>query len=734
MNKENRNIRNNKGILGKYGLIVTLLMLFSIMIIFSAGKIVFSSEGKKWKEVGEKETVIRDRVILPKRGNIYTHDYKLLASTEPIYSIYMDFWADGIKKDTLMKYVGDLSISLAEKFPDRSASQYKNVILNGWDLREREAKKIAENRAKGIEERVPLRSRYVKIIRRDINYIELKEIRTFPFWNLRSNRSGLIAEERNARKKPFGNLATRTVGSVYKDIEKGGASGLELKYDSLLQGVSGVKYRQKIQGKWMDVIEEPAKEGWDIVTTLDADIQDISERALMDKLMETEAESGTAIIMEVKTGEIKGIVNLDRLSDGNYAEGNPNAFSYMNEPGSTFKTVTTMVALDDGVIVPTDSFYVGNGLYQYNKRWVRDHYWRRGQDRGYLTVGEGMDISSNVVMSKIVLKGYEDKPEKFIDGIDRIGLRKQLKWDVPLSGIEGTSSIRYPNDKDNYWSKTTLPWMSFGYETQIPPIYLLMFYNGIANGGKMIKPFIAKQFVENGKVVMNVEAEVVNPKICKDTTLDEIQEMLKSVVVNGTAKVVGSDYFDIAGKTGTAMIAGGGGYSGYYVSFCGYFPADEPMYTIFVGLRKPKGVPSGGGMAGMVFKNIAEQTYLRKVQLSVDDCRIDSTLNKEPEIKNGNTKKSLMLLSSLNLKVDKPQEDYDWVKVNLDSIEYKPVPIEINATLIPDVIGMGARDALYLLEKSGLKVNLNGSGKVVAQSLRPGQRLVKGSTVSVTLR
>ena len=210
--------------------------------------------------------------------------------------------------------------------------------------------------------------------------------------------------------------------------------------------------------------------------------------------------------------------------------------------------------------------------------------------------------------------------------------------------------------------------------------------------------------------------------------------MLKSVVVNGTAKVVGSDYFDIAGKTGTAMIAGGGGYSGYYVSFCGYFPADEPMYTIFVGLRKPKGVPSGGGMAGMVFKNIAEQTYLRKVQLSVDDCRIDSTLTKEPEIKNGNTKKCLMLLSALNLKVDKTQEEYDWVKVNLDSVEYKQVPIEIDEALIPDVIGMGARDALYLLEKSGLKVSLNGSGKVVAQSLRPGQRLVSGSTISVTLR
>ena len=591
--KEQDKNRKNKGILGRYGLIVSVLMLFSFMIIFSAGRIMFSAEGRKWREVGEKETVIRDRVILPKRGNIYTYDDKLLASTEPIYSIYMDFWADGMKKDTLVKYVDDLSVALARKFPDRTASQYKNIIMNGWNLREKEERQILENKNKGIDERVPIRSRYVKILRNDINYIDLKEIRTFPFWNQRSNRSGLIAEERNSRKKPFGNLANRTVGSVYKDIEKGGASGLELKYDSLLRGVPGVKYRQKIQGKWMDVVEEPAKEGWDIVTTIDADIQDIAERALKSKLVETEAESGTAIIMEVKSGEIKGIVNLDRLSNGDYAEGNPNAFSYMNEPGSTFKTVTTMIALDDGVITPTDSFYVGNGLFQYNKRWVRDHYWRRGQDRGYLTVAEGMELSSNVVMSKIVLKGYEDKPEKFVDGIDRIGLRKQLTWDVPLNGIEGTSSIRYPNDKNNYWSKTTLPWMSFGYETQIPPIYMLMFYNAIANGGKMIKPFIAKQFLENGKVVKEFEAEVVNPKICKESTLEEIKKMLVGVVENGTAKVVASDYFSIAGKTGTAQIAGGGGYSGYYVSFSGYFPADEPMYTIFVGLRKPKGVPSG---------------------------------------------------------------------------------------------------------------------------------------------
>jgi cell division protein FtsI (penicillin-binding protein 3) len=728
------NRKDKKGILGRYGLIVSLLMLFAVMIIFSAGKIVFTSEGKKWREVGEKETVIRDRVILPKRGNIYTYDGKLLATTEPLFSIYMDFWADGIEKDTLSKYVGDLSLELAKKFPDRTAAQYRNVIMSGWKMREGEEEKIRDNEARGVDKRVPIRSRYVKIIRGDISYVDLKEIRTFPFWNQRSNRSGLIAEERNARKKPFGNLATRTVGNVYKDLEKGGASGLELKYDSLLRGIPGVKFRQKIQGKWMDVVEKPAEEGWDIITTIDADIQDIAERSLREKLTETEAESGTAIIMEVKSGEIKGIVNLDRMSNGEYGEGNPNAFSYMNEPGSTFKTVTTMVALDDGVVTPTDSFYVGSGLFQYNKRWVRDHYWRRGQDRGYLTVTEGMQVSSNIVMSKIVLKGYEDNPTKFVEGIDRIGLRKQLQWDVPLQGIEGTSSVRFPDDKVNYWSKTTLPWMSFGYESKIPPIYMLMFYNGIANGGRMIKPFIARQFIEAGKVVKNTEAEVVNPMMCKETTLQQIHEMLVGVVKEGTARVVASDYFTIAGKTGTAQIASGGGYGGYYVSFCGYFPAEEPMYTVFVGLRKPKGVPSGGGMAGMVFKNIAEQTYIRKVQLSVAHCPVDSTLQKNPPLKNGNWKHNRTLLASLNFPMGESDEAADWVKMQQDSIAYHPQALTLTGALVPDVRGMGARDALYLLEKSGLKVNLTGSGKVVSQSFPHDQRLVKGTTISITLR
>ena len=725
--------KKNDNSLARYGLIVVILLLFAIGIVISAGKIIFTSEGKKWRELGESETIIKDRIVLPKRGNIYADDGRLFATSEPLYGIYMDFWAEGIKKDTLTKYVDELSKQLAKKFPDRTAAQYKNVILEGWKTREKEERQIQANQAKGSDKKVTLRSRYVRIIRPDISYVDLKEIRTYPFLNQRSNRSGMIAEEKNARKKPFGNLANRTVGSVYKDLEKGGASGIELKYDSLLAGINGVKSRQKIQGKWIDIVEIPAQDGLDIVTTINPDIQDITERALRDKLIETEAESGTVIVMEVETGEIKAISNLDRMTNGNYAEGNPNAFSYMNEPGSTFKTVTVMVALDDGVITPTDSFHVGNGLYQYNGKWVRDHYWRQGRDRGYLSVVEGMDISSNVVMSKIVLKGYAGNPQKFVDGVDRIGLREKLSWDVPLNGIEGTSSIRDANDKRNYWSKTTLPWMSFGYESKVPPIYMLMFYNGIANNGKMIKPFIAKSFVKNGKVVKEFDAEVINSKMCKNNTLEQIQEMLVSVVENGTAKVVDSDYFQIAGKTGTALIASGGSYSSYYVSFCGYFPAEKPKYTCFVGIRKPRGNPSGGLQAGTVFKRIAEQIFILNKKLAVEQLRVDSTLAKEPTMKNGNWQKNRLLLNKLKLNASN-SETAPWVRMHHDSVGYRAQELELKPNLVPNVVGMGARDAIYLLEEVGLRVNLIGSGKVMAQSFPSGQKIVKGTTISITLQ
>lgn len=725
---------NKRRILGRYGFVVALMLVFGGLIVFSAGKIIFTPEGKKWREVGEKETVIRDRVILPSRGNIFTHDGKLLASSEPLYGIYIDFWAGGMQKDTLVKYAEPLSKALSSMFKDRTAGQYRSILLNGYQQREIEQQQIESNKAKGIDKKVKIRTRFVRLVKRDISYVELKEIRKLPFLNQRSNRSGMIAEEKNSRKKPFGSLATRTVGSIYKDISMGGASGIELKFDSLLRGVPGVKNRQKIQGKWMDVVEIPAQDGYDIVTTLDADIQDISERTLRNKLVEIDAESGCAVIMEVKTGEIKGIVNLDRVRKGVYAEGNPNVFSYMNEPGSTFKPITVLAALEDGAVAPTDSFHVGNGLYTHNRRVVRDHYWTRGEDRGYLTVQEGIEISSNVVMTKVILKAYENNPEKFKERVDKMGLTKSLEWDVPLKGIEGTSQIRHPKDKANPWSKTTLAWMSFGYETQVPPIYLLMFYNALANQGKMIKPFIAKKFYKDGKLTNEIQAEVVNQSIASKESIDMLHEMLLGVIERGTAKVVKSEFFPIAGKTGTAQIASGGGYSGHFVSFCGYFPANEPKYTCFVGIRKPKGIPSGGGMAGMVFKDIAEQTYVRNTRLTADDFQVDSTLSKLPTVKNGLWAKSKVVLKELGYTPKTADKNVQWVKVNNDSNTYNPQELELIDNLVPNVYGMGARDALYLLEKSGLRVNMTGAGKVVSQSFGPGHRIVKGTTIGLVLK
>ena len=715
----------------RYGWVVLFLSIVFIACIVNIFKIKYV-EGGMWRELGRQETVKKDREILPTRGNIFADDDRLLATSEPLYGIYVDFMADGIEGDTLLKYVAPLSEALAKKFPDRSAAQYRHTILDGWELSRREKALIEKYKKDGSNKKVKTKSRYVRIIRPDINYLQLKELKTYPFFNLRSNKNGLNPEERTRRLKPFGRLAGRTVGSIYKDIERGGASGLELKYDSILHGVPGVKTRQRVQGRWIDVTLMEPTDGWDIKTSLNVDIQDLTEQALYKKLVETNAESGCAIIMETETGEIKAISNLDRISEGVYVEGNPNVFSYMSEPGSTFKAISLMVALEDGVVTPDELIHVGNGLFEYTGRIVKDHDWRKGKDKGDMTIRQGMYNSSNVVISKMILKGYENDPKKYIDGIDRLGIRKKLQWDVPLEGREGTVNIRYPDDAGNPWSKTTLPWMSFGYETQVPPIYTLMFYNGIANGGKMIKPFLTKQFLQDGTVKEEFEAEVVTEKLCSDHTLEQVKDILKGVVTDGTGKAVRSEYFDIAGKTGTAMIASRGGYSGYFVSFCGYFPADKPKYTCFVGLRRPVGIPSGGLMPGAVFKEIAEGIMMRDIVNSPIVATQDTLNSLTPRVKGGLSENTNTVLSTL--KRSYTPTTSDWVKAAFaDGPSIDLQPFDYNKALVPNASGMGARDAVYLLETAGLVVHLRGSGRVTSQSIPAGTKLTKGSTIVIEL-
>ena len=718
--------------IGRYGWIALLFSIVFIAIIVCICKTKFV-EGEMWRKLGKEAIAKENRSVRPNRGNIYSDDGRLLATSEPLYGIYIDFMAEGIRKDTLMKYVTPLSQELAKRYKGRTAAQYKKIFLDGWALSRKELDAIERNRQSGSKKRIKTKSRYVRIIPQDINYVELKELRTLPFLNQRSNRSGLIAEERTMRLKPFGRLAGRTVGSIYKDFDKGGASGLELKYDSILRGEPGLKSRQRISGKWIDIIEVEPKDGWDIQTTINVDVQDIAEKALYKKLAELNAESGCAIVMEVETGEIKALVNLDRIKNGVYAEGNPNAFSYMSEPGSTFKAISLMVALEDGVITPQDSFYVGTGQFQYNNKIVKDHDWRKYRDKGYLTVTEGMYMSSNVVLSRMILKGYEKNPQKYVEGIYNLGLGKKLTWDVPLKGREGTTSIRFPNDPHNPWSKTTLPWMSFGYETQIPPIYILMFYNGIANNGKMIKPFLTKALLQNGSVKERYEAEIINKSLCSSRTLQQVQEILRGVVTDGTGKAVNSHLVDISGKTGTAMIATRGGYEGYYVSFCGYFPTDKPKYTCFVGMRHPQGSPSGGLMSGAVLKEIAEGITVRDIARSPLKPETDTLNILTPKVKNGRLDKTELVLSKLGQRYVSPDVVTEWIDTRATDNQVSLSPRKISESTVPNVIGMGAKDAVYLLENMNLRVKLSGAGKVAEQSIPAGSKLVKGSTITIRL-
>ena len=713
--------KQNKGIiLAKYGAVVAILLIFCVMIFASAVRGAFPSEEReRWRQVGRDNTRIPGRTILPTRGNIYTHDGRLLAASEPSYVVMMDFRAAGMVYDSLMKHVDALSAALARKFPDRTAAQYRNIIVNGWQQRNT--------------------TRHVRIISREISFFELQEIRTFPFWNQISSRSGLVTQGRNARVNPFGSLAIRTVGSVFGDIEKGGSSGLEQKFDEKLRGIEGVRDRQRIHGRWRDVVVTPAIDGYDIVTTIDADIQDITERSLRNTLIETNSEAGTAIVMEVQSGAIRGIANLDRVRRGVYAERNPNAFSWMHEPGSTFKTIATLVALEDGIVQPTDSFFVGHGRFPFRgapQGVIRD--WNEGPNRGYQTVQWGMEMSSNIVMARMVLQGYRENPRRFVEGIHRTGLRDSLTWDIPLQGREGTVNIRFPGE-GHFWANTTLPMMSYGYETQVPPIHMLMFHNAIANGGRMIQPFVAQRIKRDGRTVREFSARVVNPQIASRRTVMQIHDMLVGVVERGTATSIQSNYFGIAGKTGTAVLAAGGGYgAGHYVSFVGYFPADNPRYSIFVGIRNPDlsivGRPSGARQAGTVFRDIAEQIFVRNERLSVEHVPIDANLPQEPIVNHGKWQHNRTLLSSLRLPVSDTSEAAEWVRMTRDSVGHQPRALAIDDNTVPDVRGMGARDALYLLERAGLQVNLRGSGRVREQSLAPGSRLVRGGRIDIVLR
>ena len=510
---------------------------------------------------------------------------------------------------------------------------------------------------------------------------------------------------------------------------------MELQYDSLLRGEAGLSSVRRVGGGWTNVIEVEPVDGMDVRTTIDINMQDITEKSLVDMLKKIDAASGTAVVMEVETGEVKAITNMGRIREGVYGETKNHAVADETEPGSTFKVASIMVALEDGVCQPSDTVDVGNGIYMYKGARMTDHNNNKG-GYGRISVEQAIWYSSNIGVAKTILKGYEKNPAKYVEGLYRIGMNADLHLEIPGSG---RAKIRMPDDTAHYWSKTALPWMSFGYETQIPPIYTLAFFNAIANNGKMVRPVFTKEIMRNGKTIQSFSTEVVKSSICSDRTLELIKGMLLGVVEQGTGKAVHSDIVRIAGKTGTAQIASGGVYrqAGHQVSFCGYFPADEPKYSCIVVIRQPRiGYPSGGTMSGGVVKAIAEKIYASHIAIDIRDMETDSMAVALPLPKAGELDALENVLDRLDIDADTDSVETKWVvaKRQADKDEVRLKDLTVRGGLVPNVVGMGAKDAVYLLEKAGLQASLNGMGRVTSQSVSPGSRVARGQTVSLTLK
>lgn len=709
----------------RFSCLVIIMMAVTLAML---GKALYmmTAERQFWLDVSER-VKLDSTAITPTRGNILSCDGKLMASSLPEFEIFMDFKTlHDAGTDTLWtEKIDSIATGLSNIFPERSAHDFKTYLEEG--------------RAK--------HSRYWRIWPKRIDYNTLCDVRALPVFNMKSKyRSGFIFKEYNARKHPYGSLALRTIGDLFGKKDSA-ICGIELSFDRELRGIDGVKHRRKILNKYLDIIDTPPTDGLDIVTTIDVDIQDLAERALVQELKEPDVHGdvGVAIVMEVATGDIKALVNMEKCGDGEYRERKNHAVSDLMEPGSVFKTASIMVALDDGVVDTTARVETAGGVWPMYGREMRDHNWRRG-GYGMLTLPQTLMVSSNIGVSRIIDDHYRNCPEKYVEGIHRLGLADDLK--LPIAG-SSPAKIRMPKkDKRGKqyvnWSKTTLPWMSIGYETQVPPISTVTFYNAIANNGKMMRPRLVKAVMKDGEVIKEFPPVVMRSSICKSKTLGEIQTILEHVVSQGLGKRAGSPSFKVAGKTGTAQVAKGGGYKmgtvHYLLSFAGYFPADAPRYSCIVCIQK-SGLPaSGGGMSGKVFHDIAEGIMAQSLKMDVKDAHDENSIL-EPDVKSGNIIAADYVLTHLGY-----ETRADWSGSYADG---NPIwghatrgnghialtrQAKTQANVMPDVTGMGARDAVFLIESRGVKTKLYGRGKVTQQSIAAGHTISKGMACILTLR
>jgi cell division protein FtsI (penicillin-binding protein 3) len=691
-----------KSILIRVRLAFLAVVIFAVCVAAKVGHIQFV-EGEKWIRMGN-EISFDYKKIKATRGNIYSDNGSLLATSLPFYKVAMD--PTLVKKEIFKRDVDSLAYHLSRYYKDRSETDYKRMLV---DARE-------------------TGRQYVVINRRQINYQTKKEMSTWPIFREGRLRGGVLFEKMDVRYRPFSNLSRRTIGFVN---ENGKGAGLEYSFEDALGGQNGEALFQKIAGDtWKPVFDAnniKAINGLDIQTTIDINLQDVAETSLYRAMQSHNADQGTVVVMEVKTGHIKAISNLTSDGNGGYYEELNHAVGGSIEPGSTFKLVTMMALLEDTNIELSDSINTGSGVYKFYNKEVRDH-----DEGGYgrITIKSAFEKSSNIAMAKLLDKHFGTKPAKFLDYVDELKLSKPLG--LQIVG-ETTPKISRPKDKN--WSGITLPWMAYGYGFEISPLHTLTLYNAVANDGKMIKPIFVTSISRADEVTKTFETEVLNSKICSNKTLNKLKLLLEGVVDHGTAMNLRNSYYRIAGKTGTAQILTNGKYTNRVItSFAGYFPAHAPKYSAIVLIKNPKGIYQyGNSVAGPVFKEIADNIYSRDLQLHIPmEKKGAMEAGVFPMIRAGKQDELTMLCNELGVSNHSVTEE-EWIKAarNGNAVTWRKNPIVKDH--VPDVQGMTLRDAIFLLEKSGLRVVHEGKGRVEQQSISPGSRVSKGSRIYIRL-
>ncbi len=685
--------------------------------IFVLGRAIYIQkvEGDYWRDMGTS-LQLKYLPIEAERGSIYSEDGNMLSTSIPVFDVYVDFAADGLREKQGKRFkdnVDSLSISLAALFKDKTSDEYKRQLQLAYKNKDR-----------------------YYALKKKISFDEYRTLRSFPLVRQGRNKSGFIVDTRDKRINPYVLLANRTIGLSRLDKKKN--VGLELTYDSLLRGVSGQRLMRYVGGSYMPVMgsELDPINGKDIITTLDTYMQDVAQNALMRMMVGNNSVHGTVLLMETATGKIKAIANLGKQPDGSYIEDLNYGIGKATEPGSVFKLATLLSLLEDKHVTANSIVDCEGGIKSFYGLRIKDSHLGYGK----ISVKEAFLASSNVAFAALAEQFYKEQPSKFIDHLQRFRLDKMTGIDIVASS--GKPTIKTPANRS--WSRTTLPYMAHGYEELVTPLHMLMLYNAVANDGKMMRPYLVNAIRDYGVAINNIEPEVLVDKICSEETLVQARECLRAVVdsAHGTGhRVLYDSTYSISGKTGTAVTAlDNKGYNKgnkiYQASFIGYFPSEKPMYTMAVVIQNSRESRKiyGADVSGTVFKEISDRIYTRFIANKNATARvtIDSSLYSSYGLKNDYQS----IFSFLNIVYKDSAQGGYWRNMQMqNNAANLRQPLYATATnkVTPDVTGMGLKDAVYLLENKGLIVEVQGRGKVQNQSLAAGAGFNKGQKISLLL-